>query len=183
MTTLKLHRYVLGGVSVFVAFGVTLPIAMMRVSQTDKFVGQPFNSLTCEGKTPDIRAVVEFQTCAQMNVEPVVNASPPQPATTAQLTTQPETRSPSLSTLSPSASAQQDPFAEAYRIADRAVAKGKNANTPAEWRNLAAQWQQAADLMGRVSREDSRYAIAQDRIVAYQRNRQAVLQRAKQAVP
>ena len=75
MSTVKMHQYILGWVGVFIAFGITLPIAMMRVSQTEKFTEQPFNSFTCEGQVPDNRVVVKFQSCAQLDVEPVVNVS------------------------------------------------------------------------------------------------------------
>ena len=63
----KMHKYVWAWVTVFATFTVSFPVAMMRVSQTDKFVGQPLNSLTCEGQMPTQRAVTQFATCAQSN--------------------------------------------------------------------------------------------------------------------
>lgn len=65
-TTFKLHRYVWGWAAIFAAFAASFPVAMMRVSQTDKFAGQPFNSLTCEGKIPVQRSVTQFSSCAQL---------------------------------------------------------------------------------------------------------------------
>lgn len=70
MNTLKMHKYILSWVAVFIAFGVTFPIAMARVSQTDKFSGQAIKSLECNGKTSKARSVVSWlETCSQMQVE------------------------------------------------------------------------------------------------------------------
>jgi hypothetical protein len=71
MSIQKMQRYVLGWVGLLVAFAATYPIAMQRVSQTDKFVAQPLNSNDCAGATLKSRQVVEFSTCAQMKVKPV----------------------------------------------------------------------------------------------------------------
>jgi len=62
----KMHKYVWAGVAVFAAFAASFPVAMMRVSQTDKFFGQPLNSLTCEGRLPTQRTVTQFATCTQL---------------------------------------------------------------------------------------------------------------------
>lgn len=64
--TIKMHKYIAGWVAIFVVFAVSFPVAMMRVSQTDKFAGQPLNSLTCEGQMPTQRAVTQFATCTQL---------------------------------------------------------------------------------------------------------------------
>lgn len=64
--TVKMHKYVGGWVAIFAAFSASFPVAMIRVSQTDKFAGQPFNSLTCEGQMPIQRAVMQFATCTQL---------------------------------------------------------------------------------------------------------------------
>lgn len=70
MNTLKMHKYVLGWVTVFMAFGITFPIAMVRVSQTEKFTGQAIKSLECNGKSVKARSVVSWlETCSQMQVE------------------------------------------------------------------------------------------------------------------
>jgi hypothetical protein len=173
MSTLKMHRYVIGWTGLFIAFGVTLPIAMSRVSNTKKFVGQPFNSLTCEGQLTNSRAVVEFPTCAQMQVQPIANASVTQPAVQPM---QAVNKS-QLPAESP------DPFLEAFRIAEQAVAKGQTAKTAVDWHGLAPQWQQAADFMRQIPPDDPRYAIAQHRVKFYQQNRQAVLKQAERTLP
>ena len=184
MNQFKMHQYILGGVGLFLAFAATLPIAMMRVSKTDKFAEQPFTSLTCEGQQPPGREVVTFETCAQMQAKPVIHANLSHPAQPVQLVAQSQvaqsqTEAPSRSTVvSPAAIKQADPFVQAFRIAEQAVANGKIAKTSTDWRNTASQWQQATDLMHQVPPDDPRHAIAQDRIALYQKNRQTVLQRA-----
>ncbi len=66
----KMHSYILGWVTVFIAFGITYLIAMARVSQTEKFAGQAIKSLECNGKSLRARSVVSWlETCSQMQVE------------------------------------------------------------------------------------------------------------------
>ena len=65
-STCKMHKYIWGWVVIFAAFAGSLPIAMMRVSQTDKFADQPLNSWTCEGQMPTQRTVTQFSTCTQL---------------------------------------------------------------------------------------------------------------------
>lgn len=65
-SSFKMHKYIWVWVAVFAAFTASFPIAMMRVSQTDKFAGQPLNSWTCQGQVPSQRAVIQFATCAQL---------------------------------------------------------------------------------------------------------------------
>ncbi len=67
-----MHRYVLVWLGVFITFATTFPTAMMRVSQDNKFAGQPVKSLTCEGKYPKVKGVISWvQTCSQMRVKPI----------------------------------------------------------------------------------------------------------------
>ncbi|MER3436079.1 MAG: hypothetical protein C4288_22610 [Leptolyngbya sp. ERB_1_1] len=72
VSTQKMQRYVLAWVGLFVAFAATYPIAMMRVSQTQKFTGQAFNSQTCETKPQSgSRAVVSWlETCRNLSMNP-----------------------------------------------------------------------------------------------------------------
>lgn len=71
-STLKMHKYVWGLVIVMGGFILTFPIAMLRISSTEKFAGQPFNSQTCEGKQPKERKFVSWiETCSQMTVMPL----------------------------------------------------------------------------------------------------------------
>jgi hypothetical protein len=150
----QLHLYIIGWMSLLIAFGITLFWAMNRVSQTEKFTAQPFNSLTCAGQSPGDRTIVTFQTCAQMQVKPL----PPKPE---------------------SIHTQFDPFAEAFRHATQATANGKVAKTSTDWRIVAGQWQQAAELMKQVKPEDQRFTTAQDRIKLYKNNYQIVLRRSE----
>jgi hypothetical protein len=71
MPVQKMHQYVLGWVAIFVAFVVSFPIAMARVSQSAKFTGQAVKSLECNGKTSKTGAVVSWkESCSQMQVKP-----------------------------------------------------------------------------------------------------------------
>lgn len=71
-STLKMHKYVWGLVIVMGGFVLTFPLAILRVSSTETFAGQPFNSKTCEGKQPKERKVVSWlATCSQMTVAPL----------------------------------------------------------------------------------------------------------------
>lgn len=73
----------------------------------------------------------------------------------------------------------QDPFAQAVRLAQTAVESGQVAETPAEWLALAAQWQQASDLMSQISPDDNRYDTAQSRVELYRQNSEAALEQAE----
>jgi len=81
------------------------------------------------------------------------------------------------------AALKSDPFADAVRLAQESVVAGQKAQTSAEWLNVAAQWQKASDLMGMTSAEDSRYAVAQDRVKVYQQNSRTALQQAQNQHP
>ncbi|HEY9663084.1 MAG TPA: hypothetical protein V6C65_31960 [Allocoleopsis sp.] len=94
----------------------------------------------------------------------------------------PQGNVPSPANASPlSAAASQDPFTQAVNLAEATVAAGQSAETSAQWLTLAAQWQQASDLMGQVPAEDDRYATAQSRVELYRQNSEAALQQARQA--
>ncbi|NER26231.1 MAG: hypothetical protein F6J89_00800 [Symploca sp. SIO1C4] len=71
-----------------------------------------------------------------------------------------------------------DPFTEAVKLAQQTAAAGKTAQTAAEWLDLAAKWEHASDLMGRVKPYDQRYQIAQDRVQMYHQNSQAAQKQA-----
>jgi hypothetical protein len=72
-----------------------------------------------------------------------------------------------------------DAFVTAVRIAERASEAGLQAQSSAEWLELAARWQQAADLMKTVPAGDKRYKTAQDRVTQYRKNSEAALQQAQ----
>jgi hypothetical protein len=62
-STTEMHYIVLGLAAVMGAFAITVPIAMIRVSSTEKFEGQPFNSQTCKTDIPAQRQVVSWLRC------------------------------------------------------------------------------------------------------------------------
>jgi hypothetical protein len=67
----KMQRYILGGVGLISAMGITFPIAMARVSQTAKFPGQAVISEDCAGQPPkQAKVVVWAKDCAPLKVEP-----------------------------------------------------------------------------------------------------------------
>ena len=77
----------------------------------------------------------------------------------------------------------QDVFAQAVTIAQGAAVDGSTAESAAEWLELAARWQRAADLMSQVTDDDPRYNTAQNRVQVYQQNRQAALAQAESLQP
>jgi hypothetical protein len=83
----------------------------------------------------------------------------------------------------PLASPQQDPFVMAVRIARQSVEDGRSSTTVDQWLELAMRWQRAADLMAQVPANDSRYAVAQDRIAVYSANKQRALEEAEKRKP
>jgi hypothetical protein len=60
-----------------------------------------------------------------------------------------------------------DSFADAVRLANQATSAGKIATTKTQWLELAAKWQRASDLMGKVPTTHSRYQEAQIRTKLY----------------
>jgi hypothetical protein len=83
-STTQMHKYILGWIGLMVAFGVTLPIAMLRVSSIPKFANQPFNSQTCDSRKPETRTVTSWiNTCSRMSVAPIAKKDDPatKPAT------------------------------------------------------------------------------------------------------
>lgn len=84
-----------------------------------------------------------------------------------------------LAASPPAASPAADPFAEAVRLAEDTVSAGQQAETAAEWLDIASRWQRASDLMGQIPADDPRYPTAQDRVQAYQQNSDAALEQAE----
>ncbi|WP_335018686.1 hypothetical protein [Nostoc sp.] len=83
-STTRMHRYILGWIGLMVAFGVTIPIAILRVSANPKFAHQPLNSQTCDSRNPETRTVTFWlKTCSQMKVAPIAQKAEPvvKPAT------------------------------------------------------------------------------------------------------
>jgi hypothetical protein len=68
-STASLHPYILGWLALMGLFVITLPIAMVRVSSTQPFQGQPFRSETCKSQQSEERKAVPWlTTCATMKV-------------------------------------------------------------------------------------------------------------------
>lgn len=60
-------------------------------------------------------------------------------------------------------------FTQAVRLAQKAVAEGKTAQSQEKWMAIAKTWQQAAELMASVSPNYSRYDVAVNRAELYQK--------------
>jgi hypothetical protein len=60
-----------------------------------------------------------------------------------------------------------DPFADAVRIANQISGSGKKATNSTQWLEIAASWQRASDLMSKVPSNHSRYKEAQIRTKLY----------------
>ena len=74
---------------------------------------------------------------------------------------------------------EQDNFAAAVRLAERASEIGRTAQTPDQWRNLADTWGKASTLMATVPANDKRYAVALDRTALYRKYQESALQKVK----
>jgi len=68
---------------------------------------------------------------------------------------------------------EEDPFAEAVRVANITSDQGKIAKTTTQWLELAANWQRASYLMSLVSPNHHRYQEAQIRIKLYKKYSEA----------
>jgi hypothetical protein len=75
----------------------------------------------------------------------------------------------------PQAKLSQDPFAVAVRLAEKASATGRNAQTPQQKQEIANMWDKASNLMASVPASDKRHAIAQDRTVLYRKYKDSTL--------
>lgn len=86
---------------------------------------------------------------------------------------------PDTGVATPQPPPDQDPFVQAVRLAQSAADDGQTANTTAQWLELAARWQRAADLMAEVPPSDDRYGTAQQRVDAYRKNSALALDASK----
>ncbi|NEQ31379.1 MAG: hypothetical protein F6K04_10285 [Leptolyngbya sp. SIO4C5] len=87
---------------------------------------------------------------------------------------------PTIAAVAEPAPDDSDPFVQAVRLAEAAALDGQEAETAADWLDLASRWQRASDLMAQVATDDSRYPTARDRVNAYRQNSEAALQRVEQ---
>lgn len=99
--------------------------------------------------------------------------APPEPAAASPAA------SPAAAPQTSAAPVSQDPFVQAVRLAEQAVADGQSAQTAADWLDLASRWQRASDLMAQVSSSDGRYSTALSRIGLYSQNSKAALAQAE----
>lgn len=102
------------------------------------------------------------------------------PAPAASPSTVPEAAPSQSSATQASPVSKQDEFAIAVRLAQQASQEGLTAQSQAQWLELAARWQRASDLMANVPVQDERYKTAQDRVVAYRKNKEMALEKANQ---
>ncbi len=154
---------------------------MRQVSRTASAPGggataqgdQPPSDSLSEGERPEAESMFPAGDRTADTTPPTI--SPAAADIANQPATEPETANPS------SAGSVTDAFTEAVRVAQRAANDGQTATTSAEWLNLAARWQRAADLMGDIPTGAQQYTVAQDRIQTYQANSQSALQQAAAA--
>ncbi len=67
-----MQRYVLGAVGLMAAIAASFPVAMARVSSTEKLAGQAVNSYTCAGRPPAQRQVLAWaESCGSKTVKPI----------------------------------------------------------------------------------------------------------------
>jgi len=104
------------------------------------------------------------------------NTTPQNPPQSEPTVTPPQTDSTEQRAVS--SGVAEDAFAEAVRIANTAAADGQNADTVAEWLDLATRWQKASDLMAQIPSTNDQYALAQDRVASYADNSQMALDQA-----
>ncbi len=71
MNTHKMHSYIWGWAGLMAAFVITLPLAIMRVSGTEKFPVQHVISDNCVGQGAVKKAATTLWQCAQLKVEPL----------------------------------------------------------------------------------------------------------------
>ncbi|MBD2663806.1 hypothetical protein [Richelia sinica] len=84
-----------------------------------------------------------------------------------QTTTQVANNSVKTNAVKSGEAATDDYFAAAVRLANQASDAGKTAINPAQWLEIAARWQRASDLMGKVPPSHSRYQEALIRTKLY----------------
>jgi hypothetical protein len=82
-------------------------------------------------------------------------------------------------TQKPRSNTASDSFAQAVRLAEQASTSSQNVKTAAQWLDVAAKWEQAADLMGAVQADDNRYKTAQGRMSLYRQNSEVAQKQAK----
>jgi hypothetical protein len=67
----KMHWLVLGWVSISGYFAFAFPVAMWRVSQDPKFIGQAFKSQDCTTRELSTRVIITSEMCAEVVAKPL----------------------------------------------------------------------------------------------------------------
>jgi hypothetical protein len=126
-----------------------------------------------------IMALLPFGQNAEEAPPPEEPATPQPPATTQPA---PNTASPAATSqptaAPPKPAPASDPWREGVNRAINAANLAQNAQTQAEWNTVAAQWQQAVDLMKKVPQSNPNYQTAQQKAQEYQKNLDIAKQRA-----
>jgi hypothetical protein len=87
----------------------------------------------------------------------------------------------SVETNQSSGTGKQDYFVNAVKIANEASETGRKAKTSTQWLELAANWQRASDLMGKVPPSHNRYQEAQIRTKLYRSYSEAAQKKAEES--
>ncbi|NJR60535.1 MAG: hypothetical protein HC769_17865 [Cyanobacteria bacterium CRU_2_1] len=103
--------------------------------------------------------------------DPEATSSPASGSTTQPLPQPASPSPPSTPPLSATFSPASNPFRDAVNRANEATRLNETATTAEDWAKVASLWQEAASLMQQVSTKDPNYAIAQDRVGVYGKNR------------
>jgi hypothetical protein len=67
----KMHWLVLGWVGISGYLAVAFPVAMWRVSQNPKFIGQAFKSQDCATRELPTRVIITSTMCAELVAQPL----------------------------------------------------------------------------------------------------------------
>lgn len=97
-----------------------------------------------------------------------------------QLDTQSQNSTSNPASTPKSGSTVADSFVQAVRLAEQASVSSQNVKTSAQWLDVAAKWERAADLMSEVKPDDNRYKTAQGRTILYRKNSEVAQKQAKQ---
>ena len=83
----------------------------------------------------------------------------------------------------PASDPEVNPFGDAVNAAMAAAEATQTANTAEEWREVAALWRQAIELMKAVSADSDNYSTAQQKVIEYQSNLEYAEQNAIAGTP
>ncbi|WP_244532827.1 hypothetical protein [Geitlerinema sp. PCC 9228] len=118
-------------------------------------------------------AISQTETTSTTNSQIAPSAEPTGPQQS------PSTTPTTTSTATKANTDADEPFVKAVRLAEEAAQEGTQADSAAEWLDLAAKWQRASDLMAQVEPDDPRYPTAQDRKTRYKNNSKTAQQEAE----